>query len=78
MISFLLSCYSYKIASSKIYHVFIDYLDLENGFVTKFSYSYIALMLLMILRQQVGYKRHICILIKFIIIIDCVPVLSVA
>src|SRR5919107_660362 len=58
MISFLLLCYSYKIASSKISHVFIDYLDLENGFVTKFSYSYIALMLLMILRQQVGYKRH--------------------
>jgi hypothetical protein len=63
-----------------IYHVFIDYLDQENGFVTKFSYSYVALMLLlllMILRQQVGYKNHMY-MIRFIIIIDCVPVLSVA
>jgi hypothetical protein len=48
-----------RFASSKIYHVFIDYLDQENGFATKFSYSYVALMLLMmILRQQVGYKSN--------------------
>lgn len=59
MVLFLLSCNSYKIASSKICHVFIDYLDQKNGFVTKFSYSDVALiLLLMILIQQVGYKSQ--------------------